>query len=813
MLKTLRVGWRQLLADPGYSAVVLLGLAVAVACCILAMQVTVNNVMPDPDIHDPARVVNLEFRGNDSNKEDNWFDQAPFVLADALREHHAPVSVVARSLDGHAYVVHAGARQGRLQFEFADRGLIDIFDLRATAGDLRAAFDRPDGIALNAYAARLLFPGGDALGRTVEVKGHALTVVALVPDRWHGEEQAMDAFVGFDSVINHVDTETRTSWGSIQGKVFARLADGASAEDVGRAAQALYEASPAMRHPAVGATADKSPVVRAMPLDRQYLDGGRDGGSRRRQFLALAGGAALVLVLAVANYVNLTSVRTLARAREIAVRKTLGAGPWRLTAQFMAESTLAAGVATAVGLLVAWWVAPAVGHLMYLRLADDLLAPGRLAGLAAFALLLGVLTGLYPARIALAVPCGAALAGRTHDEGRVGRGLRRAMTALQFVVALFVSAMAGTMLWQNAYVAALPHGIRTTGLLALDVPDGFSGRSDAINAAFGEALSHEPGVRKTAWTMDVPGRGQAWTGLQLVRAGRPAPVPVSALTVGNDFFPVFDVPLVAGQLRLPPAPPPAASSGVPAGPRPERLLVVDAATSRALGFARPQDAVDQLLAEGDPDSPGPRDAYRIVAVSADVRMEHAHEPVRLHAFGLSRRPQESIVLEGASMAQLQRAVDRTWPRFFPEDTAETSTIEEALGMPYIQERRVTQMTLVTTAIALLLSAFGVYALAAYTVRRSAREIVVRKLYGAGRGRIARLMAREFAPLLVAAAVLGLPLAGWLSQSWLDSFTERSPTILWALPAALLALLATTALAALRHARLAMAMRPARALRD
>ena len=198
---------------------------------------------------------------------------------------------------------------------------------------------------------------------------------------------------------------------------------------------------------------------------------------------------------------------------------------------------------------------------------------------------------------------------------------------------------------------------------------------------------------------------------------------------------------------------------------------------------------------------------------ADVRFEHAHEAPRLHAFSLTRMPQQTLTLQGPRMEALQQAFAHVWPRFYPEDTLETETVQEALGLPYLQEKHLTQLTMVITAMALLLSAFGVYALAAYTVRRSAREIVVRKLYGAGRARIARLLAGEFVPLLGAAAVVGLPVAAWLASAYLQSFTERSHLVLLTLPLALLALVAMTALAALRHGLIAMNMRPTAALRD
>ena len=815
MFNDLRIGWRQLLADPGYSAVIMLGLSVAIACCCLVAQVVFNEVLPDPEVPDPARVVNLEFRGNIPGQNDDWFDQAPFVFGTTLRQAGEPVSAIARSLDGYSFVVHAGERSVRLGFEFADVDYIDVFGLHASAGDLRAALTRPDTVALSASAARRLFPGGGALGQAVVVRGHALTIVALVPDRVRASGDAHEVFASFESPLNPVDAFTRTGWYSMQGRVFARVAPGFSAQDVGTAAQSLFDNGPGARSVPREWTANgrKGAFLRAMPATRQYLEGGRSGRANLLQLVGMGGGALLMLGLAVANYINLTSVRTLARSREIAVRKTLGASPWRLATQFMVESSLVATVAAAFGLLLAWWTAPAIGELMNLDLAGGLFSAGRLALLVAAVLALGAFTGLYPARIALTVHCVAALAGRSHDEGAVGRGLRRAMTALQFVVALVVAAGASAMLWQNQYVGSLAHGIRTQGLLSVDVPDGYSGNSNQVNAAFREALSHEPGVTAMAWSMDVPGRGEARMLMTIAQdAGKPL-VGSNFVRVDRDFFDVYGLRLVAGKPRVPPPVPPAEATAPEGAPRAEKLIVVDEAASRALGFARPQDAVDRvILGGGDFDQLG-HDPLRIVAVAADIRLESAREPAQPHVFVLTDEPQSTLTLQGPDMAPLRQAIARVWPRFFPESLAEPQTVEEALALPYVRERHLAQMATATTALALLLSAFGVYALAAYTVRRSAREIVVRKLYGAGHARIAGLLAREFAPLLGAAAIVGLPLAGWLAHAWLENFTERSPTALWVLPLSLLALVAMTVLAALRHGLIAMRMRPTMALRD
>ena len=817
MLKDLRVGWRQFSADPGYTAVIMLGLSVAIAGCYLVAQVVFNEVLPDPDVPDPGQVVNIEFRGNIPGQSDDWFDQAPFVFGTTLRQAGAPVSAIAR-VTGSVLAVHAGALAPRLGVVFADPELVDVLGLRVRAGDLRDALRRPDAVGLSESAARRLFPAGGAMGATVLVRGHALVVAALVADRVRSDGDARDVYTSFDSPLSPVDDFTRQSWYSMAGKVLARVAPGFTPRDVGAAAQALFDDGPGARSVPAEWTAHgrKGAFLRATPMTRQYLEGGRNGRAHLLLLLSLGGGAALMLGLAVANYINLTSVRTLARAREIAVRKTLGASPWRLSAQFMVESALAAGVAALAGLLLAWWLAPAIGQLLGLGLDEQLFSPARLALLAAGALLLGAITGLYPARIALTVNCIAALAGRSHDEGTMGRGLRRAMTTLQFVVALVIASGAGAMLWQNRYVASLAHGVRTEGLLGVDLPEGYSGKLDAIHLAFREALSHEPGVDASAWSLDVPGRGQARLTDAVGRRAGGATINVSFVPVDTAYFGVYGIDLLAGSLREPPPVPPdtpaAPADAAGQAPGPEKLVVLDATAARALGFASPQAAVDQVILGGGDDMTLGHDPMRIVAVARDIRLEDAHQPPEPHLFQLSRHAQATLTLKGPRMDLLRQAVDRVGPRFYPEDPLWPVSVEEAMATPYRNEHRLAQMAGVTTGLTLLLSAFGVYALAAYTVRRSAREIVVRKLYGASSARIAAQLAREFAPLLAVAACVGLPLAAWLSHAWLANFIERSPAVFLALPLALLALVGMTALAAARHVLIAMNMRPTLALR-
>jgi putative ABC transport system permease protein len=163
---------------------------------------------------------------------------------------------------------------------------------------------------------------------------------------------------------------------------------------------------------------------------------------------------------------------------------------------------------------------------------------------------------------------------------------------------------------------------------------------------------------------------------------------------------------------------------------------------------------------------------------------------------------------------VRRAILALWPRYFPNeglDVVRTSALMADIF--YADDLRLAKLLAASSAIATAIAAFGIYVLAAYSVRRREKEIVLRKLYGAGGAAIAQLVAREFAALVGAGALLGLPFAWVAIQRWMAGFTERAPIGAWTLVAALLVAGAVALVATLRHALAAMRIRPAAALRE
>jgi putative ABC transport system permease protein len=166
-------------------------------------------------------------------------------------------------------------------------------------------------------------------------------------------------------------------------------------------------------------------------------------------------------------------------------------------------------------------------------------------------------------------------------------------------------------------------------------------------------------------------------------------------------------------------------------------------------------------------------------------------------------------------AETRRKLEALVNETLPDAQAQALSVREQQARAMAEDTRIGQLIAITGALALLLAAVGIYALAAYTLRRREREIVLRKLHGAGAGAVARLLVKEFAGVLVAACVVVLPVAAWVTQLYLSGFVERAPVgpgSLWVLLAAVALLALVTAVAVARHLRAALALRPLQALR-
>ncbi|MDT9000794.1 ABC transporter permease [Paucibacter sp. APW11] len=796
----LRVAWRQLVAEPLNAVVLIGGLGLALAACYLLAVLLGERYRPDPALHQPERIVLIDFHGNMPGREEDWFLGSPFVFAPALTQARAPLELISRVADD-TFTLKQGDRITRANAIAADANLVKLFNLRSLQGDLQASLSRPDSIAITEGLARKLFGSTAVLGKTLSLGKFTLTVGALLPEPGSLSQFRAEAYLGFDSPAAGIDQESREAWFMIAGQVYARLLPGASTAQVGAVAQALLDASPVMKElpPDWTANGRKAAYMRALPVTEMRFEG-REGKLRVQVLVALAGAALLLLLLALLNFINLSSVRTLQRQREIAVRKSLGLSPTRLLMQFVVETQLSIMLAALVGLLLAWLFVPWMSAALRVPLPDTLLQPLPLLGLMGASLLLGLLVCLYPAWLAWRQNAAAALQGRQASEGRGGRWLRRGLSTLQFGIALLACGLALLLSLQNEHVLQRKIGYEPAGALALRTPVGASAtQAEDLR----QALRQLPEVTEMAWTDSVLGSDRMDRNVEFRHRDHKADLRYTA--VDKDFFSFFKVTPLAGAIDA----------------TIRDAVVLDEAGSRALGFASPASALGVSLDSKLVGINQQPQQFTVVAVVPTLTLEGTREPARPHMLQLQTSEQALAARRGFWVLNLrlkpgtdaERLLAPVWRRIYPDEPFSFERVEEAMLQPYANDRRIAQLVSATGLLALALAGFGVYALSAHLVQRHARELVLRKLHGASSLQALARLAREFGWLLLAGALLGLPLCFWLGEWYLGQFVDRAPVGLWPEALALGGLLLVSLLASLRHGLVAMGMRPIQALRD
>ena len=837
-----RIGLRLLARQPLQSAIELLGLAAGFAVCFLLLGYARYAFTYDRDVPAREQVYLVKHRLN-FIPQPQWMEYTPFALREVALRSGLPLDVSAW------WPRQATARlQGlprAVEITLVDPAFARIAGLRALEGDLQQALTRPDGLAVTRQAARQLFGDGTALGRTVEINGQTVQVRAVLADRPANSTIQFGILAGVDTAL-WPEPERRqalANWMGIGGRIYVRTGPGVQPAALQQVLQDVVDHAPwgDIATPEMKAALGQRKMVDIAlgPLADAYFDrsvaGTMGTGPRgdRRLVLAMAGAGVVILLLAALNYVNLAAMRVVRRQREIAMRRVLGATTGQLLSQFMIESLLLSTAAAAAGVLLAWLLAPVASDLLAWPLAG-LFTPASVALALLGGAVLGAAAGVYPGWLARGVDLTRVLSHRS-GETAGGAWLRRGLAALQFGAAMAMGAVALAILWQTRFAATAPAGFDAAPLLVVELPRG----DDTVPvAALRDALARLPDVTGVADSRSVPGRddGTGTLGSVAVQRLDGSSASLTVYAVGADFFNVYGLAPVAGRLfdpRLDRAGSPGA--GQPARHAPkhaagqpdaqnggqgaeqsigqsigqERPVVLNAAAVRALGWQLAAQATGQRIV-GTP--------YRIVGVALDIRWESLRTPARPILYELARDSNLLTVrLAGRSdqpaVATTQAAIATTAARYAPTAPTVVRRAGSYAAEAYAADERVARMLGWATAMVLALAAFGVYAMAAASVQRRGREIVLRKLHGAGRAAIAALVAREFVLLTGAAALLGLPLAVLGVERYLAPFVAHAPWGRWAPLAALALALLVVALAAARHTLAAMRMSPVQALRD
>jgi hypothetical protein len=304
------------------------------------------------------------------------------------------------------------------------------------------------------------------------------------------------------------------------------------------------------------------------------------------------------------------------------------------------------------------------------------------------------------------------------------------------------------------------------------------------------ALARLPGVQGVAMSEQTIGTTLMLSSVSFARAGAPD-VRMNRLAISANFFELYGVQPLAGRrfdARRD------ADDGSPS-------VMLNEAAARMLGFPSPAAAVGQHIGNG---------FYEVIGIAPVLRHTSLRDAPLPMIYVLETKHTGVLTLRGQPAHD---DVEAVWKRYFPHDVLDMRSAGSVFAEAYAEDRRMAAMLALASVTAFAIATFGIYVLSAYSVQRRAREIALRKLYGASAAAISRLIAMEFASLVLAASVIGIPIAILAAQRYLAQFAEHAPHGLAAIMAADGVAALVAALATWRNLRWATRVAPASVLKD
>ncbi|MEM1093888.1 MAG: ABC transporter permease [Bacteroidota bacterium] len=684
------------------------------------------------------------------------------ALAPWLEAETSGVDAVARVM---AYEVLNGAtlrtERGQAfhepQFLFADSTFFDLFAFPLVAGDPATALGAPGAVVLTEAMARKYFGTTDAIGQTLTFQNDEtttpLTVTGIVADDRPPSHMAFD-FVSSFSTLLALEPWFDGSYHWSPSYVYARLAPGASPGVV--AADLTTKSNE--RWETVGAP-DRTFVLQ--PVSSIHLTSQRENeiapNSRLAYVYILSLVALGLVVIACINFMNLATARSMRRAREVGMRKVLGARRGQLVRQFLAESFLITGLGLVAALALLPALLPAFNAVAGKSLAlADLLTPSMLLLLAGLTVGVGLLAGSYPALYLSGFQPLRVLKGSVASAGRGARAFRQGLVVFQFAISAVLLIGTGIIYQQMHYIQTKNLGFAKEQVVVFPLREA----ADQQNyMALKADLEQRPDVSAVTGAASVPGFGGMYAFNMVPEQANVDSLEVLNLVADPSFAEVFNLNVIAGRDF--------------SDDRPsdfDQAFLVNEALAKRLGWTDP---IGQKM-EADFHLRGYiRKQGEVVGMVEDFHFRSLHsavEPVLIHLV----RPSYYIDFVAVRLASTDlpatlAGLEAAWTRFNPTRPFEYTFLDSHFDALYRAEERLSQLFGYLTIVTLFIACLGLFGLASFTAEQRTKEIGVRKVLGATVPGIVGLLVRNVLLLLLVAFVVACPITYILMQQWLQDF--------------------------------------------
>ena len=787
----LTVGIRALAKNKTYTIINVVGLALGLASCLMLLLYVRYESRYDAWLPDAERVFQLQdwVRGEGSEPP-GGSQQTSFVSGAMLRKDFPQFEHVVYALNGFPVILQNGEATSSEHFLYVDGPLFEVLQLPFLRGDRRTALASPGSIVLTASEAAKRFGTADPLGKTLTtiVAGKATDyrITGVVEDPRHSH-LALSMVARFDPPTFFAGQEDfLTEWMPKNGWVYAKLKPGVDVADITRQMPAWEKRN--IPDQMVGGerfNSGDNHDWRLINIRDVHMGVAQRGGMRpgndRRTIVTFSVVAALILFMAWVNYTNLATARASRRAREVALRKVLGASRRQLITQFLGESLLVAATAMIVALALVELSLPLLNRFLGVEMTIAYWGGGGLIGpVLGLVLLIGVAGGLYPAFFLSRFQPSKTLKANMASADAPGTGrLRGLLVVAQFAVSIGLISCTAIIYAQTVYGRTADPGYERDGLIQIEN----IGRI-AIRPML-PTLLNEIGKVEGVESVGRSTIGVATFAMENLTVTPPAggdAVEFNLYRVDPAFFRTMGIETLAGRTFVEGrAMDDSTIEGFPPKPTDQAALarrgyniVLNAYAASLIGYKRPQEAIGKILKadDGDVEANG-RTPVTIVGIVEDSRFRSIRDDREPMMFVYDRlQPSFLLVRYSGSPGAVRDRIEQVWKRIAPEVPFDARFSEDIVRELYDAEEARAAVFAAFAALAVVIACLGLFGLAAFTAERRTKEIGIRKVFGARVRDIVRLLVWQFSKPVVVANLAAWPAAWWAMRDWLNTFDAR-----------------------------------------
>ncbi len=750
----LTIAIRNLLRQPVYSLINIVGLAIGMAACMLIVLYIQDELSYDryhPNAEQIYRIVDDIESGGQTIQTAG----SPLSWAPALKRDYPEVEQFVRMRGtGTSWLFKVGESHFyEKKVIWAETTLFDLFDMPLISGDPKTALAEPFTIVISEEMAAKYFGGEEAMGQIMGVDNtYDFRVTGIMRDLPANTHMRPDMFTSYSSLAT-IGSFYRENWEVHDNfYTYIQLREDANPADLEARMPDFLEryAGDKFRESGVVLRPSLQPLVDIHLYSQREGELEPNGDIRFVVLYTLI--AFLIPLIACINFVNLATARSAMRAREVGVRKVMGANRTQLLGQFLGEAVAMAAFAMIISVILVELALPAVNAIAGKHLVFPLSSGLVLTALAFGTIVIGLAAGIYPAVYLSGFVPTEVLKGSL-ETGTRGLNLRKILVVVQFAMSIFLLVSTTVIYDQLDFIRTKRLGFNKEQVMVIPITGSFQRRNTPV---LKERLSQLPGVSDVATTNGVP--GMRVIPIMAVRPDGLAPedhLMMATLEVDENFLDVMEIELVAGRNFSPDW-----------GTDSTMGFLLNETAVRYLNWGTPLDAIDRPFewipfggAKG-----------RVIGVVKDFHLRTIHDEIEPVVI-LSHRYHQYVLirLEPGGLPETISRIGETWRNVDASFPLDYTFLDEDYERLYQDDRRLGEVFAIFAMLGVFVACLGLLGLASFSIQQRTREIGIRKVLGSSISTIVVLLSKDFMKYVLLGNLIAWPLAYFVMTRWLQNY--------------------------------------------